>query len=168
VEDTSSGLIPTLQSKLKLWGDGNIDDVSNPLIRRIVTTAASIETSNGVDPYTRRRSECVACALLRVAAVSLARGEEPYLPPTQDVVEVVRMLQLANPEWIADLANAKRCRNAAVTYTTIDGLLYKGTALVVPEDPSLRTEIMHMHHDDPLIGHFALAKCKDLITRKYF
>jgi transposase InsO family protein len=168
VEDTSSGLIPTLQSKLKLWGDGNIDDASNPLIHRIVTTAASIETSNGVDPCTRRRSECVARTLPRVAAVSLARGEEPYLPPTQDVVEAVRMLQLANPEWIADLANAKRRRNAAVTYTTIDGLLYKGTALVVPEDPSLRTEIMRMHHDDPLAGHFALAKCKDLITRKYF
>jgi hypothetical protein len=78
------------------------------------------------------------------------------------------MLQLANPEWIADLANAKRRRNAAVTYTTIDGLLYKSIALVVLEDPSLRTEIMRIYHDDPLVGHFALAKCKDLITRKYF
>jgi hypothetical protein len=133
-----------------------------------MTTAASIETSNSVDPYTRRRSECVARTLLRVAVVSLTRGEEPYLPLTQDVVKAVRMLQLANPEWIADLANTKRRRNAAVTYTTIDGLLYKGIALVVLEDPSLRTEIMRMHHDDPLIGHFALAKCKDLITRKYF
>jgi hypothetical protein len=97
-EDTSSGLIPTLQSKLKLWDDSNIDDASNPLIRRIVTTAASIETSNSVDLYTRRRSECVAPTLLRVAAVSLARGEEPYLPPTQDVVKAVRLLQKTNPK----------------------------------------------------------------------
>jgi hypothetical protein len=67
-----------------------------------------------------------------------------------------------------DLANAKRRRNAAITYTTIDGLLYKGKALIVPEDPSLRTEIIYMHYDDPLAGYFALAKYKDLITRKYF
>jgi hypothetical protein len=133
-----------------------------------MTTAASIETSNGIDPCTHRRSECVTRTLLRVVVVSLARGEKPYLPLTQDVVKAVRMLQLANPEWIADLANAKRRCNAAVTYTTINGLLYKGTALVVPEDPSLRTEIICMYHDNPLAGYFALAKCKDLITRKYF
>jgi hypothetical protein len=133
-----------------------------------VTTTASIETSNSVDLYTRRRSECVAPTLLRVAAVLLARGEEPYLPPTQDVVEAVRLLQKTNPKWVVDLANAKRRRNVAVTYTTINGLLYKGKALIVPEDPSLRTEIIRMHYDDPLAGHFTLAKCKDLITRKYF
>jgi hypothetical protein len=57
-----------------------------------MTTTASIEMSNSVDPYTRRRSEYVARALLRVVAVSLTRGEEPYLPPTQDMVEAVRML----------------------------------------------------------------------------
>jgi hypothetical protein len=67
-----------------------------------------------------------------------------------------------------DLANTKRRRNVAVTYTTINGLLYKGKALVVPEDPSLRTEIIHMHYNNPLVGHFVLAKCKDLIIRKYF
>jgi hypothetical protein len=63
---------------------------------------------------------------------------------------------------------AKRRRNAAVTYRRINGLLYKGPALVVLEDSALRMEIICMHHDDPLIGHFTLAKCKDLIIRKYF
>jgi hypothetical protein len=67
-----------------------------------------------------------------------------------------------------DLANAKRRRNIAVTYTTINGLLYKGKALIVPEDPSLRTEIIRMYYDNPLAGYFALAKYKDLIIRKYF
>jgi hypothetical protein len=50
----------------------------------------------------------------------------------------------------------------------INGLLYKGIALIVLEDPSLRIEIIYIYHNDPLIGHFALAKCKDLIIRKYF
>jgi transposase InsO family protein len=167
-EDTSSGLIPTLQAKLKLWDDGNQDDASSLLIRRVMATAARIETSNGVDPCTRRSSNLTALTLPRIAAVSLARGEEPYLPPTQDVVEAVRLLQRTHPKWIANLATAKRRRNAAVTYTTTDGLLYKGKALVVPEDSALRMEIIRMHHDDPLAGHFGVARCTDLITRKYF
>jgi hypothetical protein len=62
----------------------------------------------------------------------------------------------------------KRRRNAAVTYKTIDGLLYKGLALVVPEDAALRIEIIRMYHNNPLIGYFILTKCKDLIIRKYF
>jgi hypothetical protein len=66
------------------------------------------------------------------------------------------------------LEKAKRRRNAAVIYRRIDGLLYKGPALIILEDSTLRIEIIRMHHDDLLIGHFVLAKCKDLITRKYF
>jgi hypothetical protein len=67
-----------------------------------------------------------------------------------------------------DLANTKRYYNVAITYTTINGLLYKGKALVVLEDPSLRTEIICIYYDNPLAGHFILAKYKDLIIRKYF
>jgi hypothetical protein len=133
-----------------------------------MATATKIEMSNGVDLYTRRSSRLVACTLPKVVAVSLARGEEPYLPLTQDVVKTVRLLQQENPEWVASLEKAKRRRNAAVTYRRINGLLYKGPALVVLEDSALRMEIICMHHDDPLIGHFTLAKCKDLIIRKYF
>jgi hypothetical protein len=133
-----------------------------------MTTATSIETSNSVDLYTRRRSEYVTPTLLRVVVVLLTRGKEPYLLPTQDIVEVVRLLQKTNPKWVVELANAKRRRNAAVTYTTINGLLYKGKALIVPEDPLLRTEIIRIYYDDPLVGYFVLAKYKDLIIRKYF
>jgi hypothetical protein len=53
-------------------------------------------------------------------------------------------------------------------YQIHNSLLYKGPALIIPEDPALRTEIIRIHHNDPLIGHFALIKCKDLIIRKYF
>jgi hypothetical protein len=136
-EDTSSGLIPTLRAKLKLWDDGNQDDASSLLIRRVMATAARIETSNSVDPYTCRSSNLTALTLPRIAAMSLTRGEEPYLPPIQDVVKAVRLLQRTHPKWIANLATAKRRRNAAVTYTTTDGLLYKGKALIVPEDSAL-------------------------------
>jgi hypothetical protein len=133
-----------------------------------MATAAKIEASNSVNSCTRRSGGLVARPLPRVAVVSLARGGEPYLLPTQDIIEAVRLLQRQSPKWVVSLENAKRRRNAAVTYRKIDGLLYKGLALVVPEDTALRMEIIRMYHDDPLIGHFALTKCKDLIIRRYF
>jgi hypothetical protein len=66
------------------------------------------------------------------------------------------------------LEKAKRYYNAAITYRRINGLLYKGPALVILEDSALRIEIIYIYHNNPLIGHFILAKCKDLIIRKYF
>jgi hypothetical protein len=133
-----------------------------------VATTTKIEASNSVDLCMRKSSGLVARALPRVVAVSLARGEEPYLLPTQDVIEVFRLLQRQSPKWVVSLENAKRRRNAVVMYRKIDGLLYKGLALIVPEDAALRIEIIRMHHDNSLIGHFTLAKCKDLIIRRYF
>jgi hypothetical protein len=64
--------------------------------------------------------------------------------------------------------NIKRRYNVAITYTTINGLLYKSKALIVPENPLLRTEIIRIYYDNPLVGYFILAKYKDLIIRKYF
>jgi hypothetical protein len=57
-----------------------------------MATAIRIETSNSVNPYTYRSSNLTTLTLLRIVVVLLARGEEPYLPPTQDVVKVVRLL----------------------------------------------------------------------------
>jgi hypothetical protein len=53
-------------------------------------------------------------------------------------------------------------------YIIIDGLLYKGKALIVLEDSALRIEIIRIYHNNPLIGHFSVTRCIDLIIRKYF
>jgi hypothetical protein len=63
-----------------------------------MATTIKIETSNSIDLCTRRSSRLVAYILLKVVVVSLARGKEPYLLLTQDVVKTVRLLQQENPK----------------------------------------------------------------------
>jgi hypothetical protein len=48
--------------------------------------------SDSVDLRTHRSSILAAYMLPKVVAVSLARREEPYLPPIRDIIKVVRIL----------------------------------------------------------------------------
>ena len=45
-------------------------------------------------------------------------------------------------------------------------LHYKG-AIYMPNDPTVKQEIMKMNHDDLYAGHFRVAKTMELICRKY-
>jgi hypothetical protein len=49
-----------------------------------------------------------------------------------------------------------------------DGLLYKADALVVPKDAALRAELLRIHYNDLMLGHFSPAKTITLLARKYF
>lgn len=46
-------------------------------------------------------------------------------------------------------------------------LLHKGS-IVVPRDQSLRQELIRVHYDDPLSGHFGVAKTSAPLQRKYY
>ena len=47
------------------------------------------------------------------------------------------------------------------------GLLMKGGRIYVPDDLALRQEILRIHHNDPYLGHFGVAKTFALIWQKY-
>jgi hypothetical protein len=49
-----------------------------------------------------------------------------------------------------------------------DGLLYKADALCVPEDGALRAELLRIHYDDLIAGHFGPAKTVACLARKYY
>jgi hypothetical protein len=66
------------------------------------------------------------------------------------------------------LLDEKRRRNASSSYEMRNGLLYKADALVVPKDAALRAELLRIHYDDPMSGHFGPAKTIALLARKYF
>ena len=108
-----------------------------------------------------------ASVLLRIAVVSLARGEKPFEAPTTNVVETIKLLQNTYEDWVNNLLNVPQNRDGSDACVTRDGLVYKADALCVPEDPALRSELMRMHHDDPLAGHFAANKTLNLLRRKY-
>jgi transposase InsO family protein len=49
----------------------------------------------------------------------------------------------------------------------MDSLLYFRGRLYVPEEESVRREIMSLYHDDSLAGHFGVARTMALIRRKF-
>jgi len=38
----------------------------------------------------------------------------------------------------------------------------------VPDDTAVRAEILTINHDDPIAGHFGVAKTLELVQRKYY
>ena len=51
-------------------------------------------------------------------------------------------------------------------YSWHDGLLCYKTTIYIPE--TLRLDVLRMHHDDPLAGHFGIAKTIELLSRNYW
>ena len=48
-----------------------------------------------------------------------------------------------------------------------DLLKYNGK-LYMPEEASVRAELLKRYYNDPLSGHFGVGKTFELISRKYF
>src|SRR5215471_4800150 len=49
-----------------------------------------------------------------------------------------------------------------------DELLLHDNLIYVPHDDALRVELMQTHHDDPLAGHYGVAKTLELLMRNYY
>lgn len=49
-----------------------------------------------------------------------------------------------------------------------EGLLCRDNAIFVPDDQAVRQELLKVHHDDPLAGHFGTDKTYELLRRKFF
>jgi len=47
-----------------------------------------------------------------------------------------------------------------------DTVYWKGR-LYVPEQEAIRAELLRLYHDDPLAGHFGVARTKELLKRKF-
>jgi hypothetical protein len=53
-------------------------------------------------------------------------------------------------------------------WTWDDGLLLYNNLIYIPEDEALRLEILRMHHDDAMAGHYGAAKMLELLSRNYY
>ena len=63
---------------------------------------------------------------------------------------------------------SKTPRRTDLDHFTIQyGLLFRDHLLYVPEG-SCRTRVLRECHDDPLVGHFGVAKTFELISRGYW
>ena len=109
--------------------------------------------------------------LPRLAANVLVASETAYDPSSKPVYELIKALQQEDAlvqQWKAGEAQGKRKKDAGAWTTDSQGLLNYNGKLYVPEEASVRAELLKRHHDDPLAGHFGVEKTTELIGRKYF
>lgn len=176
-------LLPTLQSKLKA-----LRDSEDPLVRRvaIVSTAMGPERRGRCDnwqadsgetqPSTHEemntksaRSAGMTPTVPTSVVVAAIAAEDAMGPPTQSMEELIRTLQPVDEEYKEALKNRQEGQEARKSrWTWKKDVLYKGQALYVPNDSAVKTQVLRMHHDDPLAGHFGRDKTVALISRKYY
>lgn len=114
--------------------------------------------------YTQR----VPC---RVAAMLLS-NESALQPPTESLREVLLELQKSDPfvtEARYELEQSRKRAGSHVKWARdAAGLLRREGAVYVPCESSIRAEVLRMHHDDPLAGHFGVRRTLELLQRKFF
>ncbi|KAF4546986.1 Transposon Tf2-5 polyprotein-like protein 3 [Elsinoe fawcettii] len=165
-------LLPTLQSKLQVWGSLEGVGGDGPLVRRIRATCDTV--ARAVSTVEVAQDQAIAMAayglptLQRVAIAATAR-EDPVQDPTVDLVEVVRLLQGQDPDVLKLRSQAGSNSQARDSrWKVVDNLLFHNDALCIPRDSALRAQLLRMHHDGVYAGHFGKYKTFNLISRKYF
>jgi hypothetical protein len=108
----------------------------------------------------------------KVAIMSLST-ETVYGRVTKPIRDVLTELQKTDPFSVRKITEetTKRSRTGGRGPWSIgheDGLLRHKGAVYVPDERSIRTEIIHVHHDEELAGHFGVRKTRELIGRKYY
>ena len=97
-------------------------------------------------------------------------SETAYDLSSKFIFELIKALQLKDSyvqQRREGEAQDKRKGDAGAWTWDSQGLLrYKD--IYVPEEASVREELLRRHHDDFLTGHFGVDKTLKLMTRKYY
>jgi hypothetical protein len=119
--------------------------------------------------HRKRLARDAHTALPACVAAAAAVSEDPYEDRTDQLVDLIRILQQRDVRAQQLQAQASTTRpNKSGAWNVVDGLLYKGKALYIPSDSAVCSQVMRIHHDDALAGHFGRAKTLELISRKYY
>ena len=115
----------------------------------------------------------VGCKQLvpRLVAQIAGTSETAYDPSSKSIFELLKALQLEDPyvqQRREGQAQDKRTEDAGAWTWNSQGLLRYNGKLYVPEEASVREELLKRHHDDPLAGHFGVDKTLELMGRKYY
>jgi hypothetical protein len=102
-----------------------------------------------------------------------AIGEGPYEEPSVDLCKLITQLQNGDP-FLRDRIQRmekRHPRHQGVEREWVlhpeSGVLYQDGKIPLPRDPALIEELLRIHHDDLLAGHFGVAKTLELLQRKY-
>ena len=141
-----------------------LEGLNEPIVSRIRATCEEMSTS-----YSSEFSDAVeAVSLPMRVAVAATAAESAYEDPTGLLFELVRFLQRQDQSAKKLFAQAEsKDSEGEKGWRLHDGALYKGNALYIPGDKAVTAQVIRMHHDNPLAGHFGKAKTFELIARKY-
>ena len=169
VSPALSHLLPTLQKKLAVW---EADPDLAPIVGRVRAyeecTPRWLEVG---DPLEKYGGDVMIRAVVKKAGLD----ENPYgTEPVEDLASLIRKLQERDDELQGLRERSAGGKPAGATngskpgWVQANGLWYFGDRLYVPSDGAVQAEIMRIHHDDPLAGHFGREKTELLIKRKYW
>jgi len=86
----------------------------------------------------------------------------------ESLLDLVKVAQRNDPGCrdIVEKRSGKRTPSGDVIWQKDDaGLVRYRSRIVVPDDPALRDEVMTLHYDDPLAGHFGVSKTLELLLK---
>ena len=107
----------------------------------------------------------------RAVAKVMAMHETAYNDSSRSVFELVKALQKEDSfvtEQREGQGQGRRTRSAGAWTFDSQGLLRHRDKIYVPEEESVRQELLKRHHDDELAGHFGVEKTYELLHRKYY
>jgi hypothetical protein len=157
-ERAPSHLLPTLQSKLAVW---SLDSGLAPLISRVRAQEEHLLGASALPEYQGRP------AMVRAVVNTAARFEDPFKDPIADLVSVIQTLQ-AKDDALDSLQKRSSDAGEEGAWRKEGDLWYYRDALYVPLDSATHAELLRIHHDDELAGHFGRNKTEELLRRKYW
>jgi transposase InsO family protein len=96
-------------------------------------------------------------------------GATAYVPRQESILDVIRRLQTQDAHGVRFRSQqGKRDASGQVEWSEAEGLLYREGRLFVPNDRATRQELLRLHHDDPLAGHFGADKTSEMLRRTYY
>ncbi len=181
-EDSNDGFLPTLRNKLRNR-EYQPDLQERNGVPATVKLAALTEQLDGTaiadtqvtdldERVLDRRTRILDAAMSsRLLVHQVLESERSYLELRESMAAWLLKLQrkdafVANEEWRQRYA-AKQ-DELSKWGVGQDGLLRRGLAVYVPDDPATKEEILRMNHDDPSAGHFARKRTEEGIRSKYY
>ena len=100
------------------------------------------------EPSSAKRSVRTAWLVRNVAGWSKRRPDNPHTTRARTVHPVSKGKEMA--------------------WSVKDDLLFFHNRVYVPDERSVREELLKQHHDDPLAGHFGTKRTTELLSRSYY
>jgi len=156
-------LLPTLQAKLAVLEDNPATTAVVGRVRISSSTQEPLMRGFSVPQGSYRGPK----AMIRAVVNALMREEDAFSPRSNGLAAALKKLQAEDTRLDA-LRKSASDAGEETAWIQDGDLWYYKDALYVPDDGAVRAQLMRIHHDDDLAGHFGGDKTEALLRRKYW